>query len=213
MFEALRKFLNKSLVFSVPCDVEFNCHSNATCEWFDMELRHMCTCKTGYYGDGYNCAIIDDSCAVKPEICDPQAECNYNEILGHSECQCKRGYDGDGYHCTLAPECTEDLDCGQNAYCDRDICQCQDGFERDMSDLCVVPGSCGTVFCGPNALCKYDKFQDIKYCDCMLGYEGDALVGCKSKPVPCNVQFNCGVHASCEPTEYVWKYFIWFLRF
>ncbi|XP_023302735.2 nidogen [Lucilia cuprina] len=185
----------------VPCDVEYNCHPNASCEWFEVELRHICTCKSGYYGDGYNCAIIDESCAVKPEICDPQAECLYNEVLGHSECKCKRGYEGDGYRCTLAPECLEDLDCGQNAFCDRDVCQCQAGFERDMSDLCVVPGSCGSVVCGANALCKYDQHQDVKYCDCMDGYEGDALVGCKSKPIPCNVQFNCGVHASCEPTD------------
>lgn len=137
----------------------------------------------------------------KPEICDPQAECNYNDALGRSVCQCKRGYEGDGFRCALTPECLEDLDCGSNAFCDHDVCQCLEGYERDMSDMCVLAGSCGAVFCGANAICKYDQEQGVKYCDCMDGYEGDAAVGCKSKPVPCNVQYNCGVHASCEPTE------------
>ncbi|XP_075166288.1 nidogen [Haematobia irritans] len=185
----------------VPCDVEFNCHANATCEWLALELRHACICKSGYGGDGYHCALLEESCAVKPEICDPQAECNYNEALGRSQCQCRRGYEGDGFRCALAPECLEDLDCGQNAYCDHDVCQCLKGYERDMSDICVLAGSCGALFCGTNAICKFDHEQGVKYCDCMDGYEGDAVMGCKSKPIPCNVQYNCGVHASCEPTE------------
>lgn len=70
-----------------------------------------------------------------------------------------------------------------------------------MDDICVLAGSCGLVICGINAVCKYDRSQGVKYCDCMQGYEGDALIGCKSKPIPCNIQFNCGVHANCEPTK------------
>lgn len=58
------RLMSKLCPHIVPCDVEFNCHWNATCEWYELELRHMCTCKSGYYGDGYNCAIIDESCAV-----------------------------------------------------------------------------------------------------------------------------------------------------
>uniref|UniRef100_A0A1A9V771 Nidogen n=1 Tax=Glossina austeni TaxID=7395 RepID=A0A1A9V771_GLOAU len=185
----------------VPCDVEFNCHLNATCDWYEMELRHKCSCKLGYYGDGYHCSIIDDSCVMKPEVCDSQATCSYNERLGRSQCQCKRGYEGDGIHCAPAPECFEDLDCGLNAYCEKDLCQCSPGFERDMDDICVMAGSCGLVICGINAVCKYDRLQGVKYCDCMQGYEGDALIGCKSKSIPCNIQFNCGVHANCEPTK------------
>ncbi|XP_037942070.1 nidogen-like [Teleopsis dalmanni] len=185
----------------VPCDVDSNCHANATCEWYEHELRHVCTCNPGFNGDGYRCDILDDSCATNHDLCDPHAVCNYNEDIERSECQCQRGYEGDGFRCQLAPECAEDFDCGQNSYCDGGVCQCTTGFERDISDFCVPAGRCGSVFCGANAICKWDAVKSIQYCDCMEGYEGDALQGCKSIPIPCNVRNNCGVHATCVPTE------------
>lgn len=82
------------------------------------------------------------------------------------------------------------------------MCRCLDGYERDVTDdVCVPIGSCGSVTCAANAVCRYDAREAVKYCECIQGYEGDALVACKSKPIPCNVQYNCGAHATCEPTE------------
>ncbi|KAH8272873.1 hypothetical protein KR018_006184 [Drosophila ironensis] len=185
----------------VPCDVDANCHINATCNWYEHELRHICACLSGFSGDGYNCEPIDDSCAIRPEICDAHAICEYNEQLGKSECQCQRGYEGDGFRCQLAAECQTDEDCGENAFCDGGVCQCQQEFERDVSDRCVPAGRCGTVFCGSNAICKWDAVQSVQFCDCLEGYQGDALIGCVSKPTPCNVRNTCGIHATCEPTE------------
>ncbi|KAL7736227.1 hypothetical protein ACLKA6_002906 [Drosophila palustris] len=185
----------------VPCDVDSNCHVDAKCFWDEHELRHICTCNTGFSGDGYNCEPIEDSCAIRPEICDSHADCSFNEQLGKSECVCHRGYTGDGYRCQLAPECQQAADCGENAFCDGGVCQCHDGFERDLSDVCVPAGRCGSVFCGSNAICRWDNTLDVQYCDCIDGYQGDALVGCLSIPTPCNVRNNCGIHATCEPTE------------
>ncbi|KAH8309564.1 hypothetical protein KR059_011830 [Drosophila kikkawai] len=185
----------------IPCDVDANCHINATCVWYDQELRHICTCKTGFRGDGYNCELIDDSCAIKPDICDVHASCQYNEQLGKSECQCVRGYEGDGFRCQLAPECQAAEHCGENAFCDDGVCQCQQDYERDISDRCVPAGRCGNVFCGSNAICKWDSVQSLQFCDCLEGYQGDALQGCTSKPLSCHVSNNCGIHATCEPTE------------
>lgn len=137
----------------------------------------------------------------KPRICDSHADCKYNEAIGKSECVCNRGYEGDGFRCQLAPECQEDVHCGQNAVCDNGVCQCIQGYERDNGDVCVPAGRCGSVFCGVNAVCKLDAVKSVQYCDCMEGYEGNALEGCRSIPAQCNVRNNCGVHATCEPTE------------
>ncbi|KAH8299746.1 hypothetical protein KR044_005465 [Drosophila immigrans] len=185
----------------IPCDVDSNCHINAKCSWYEHEMRHICTCNEGFSGDGYSCEPIEDSCAIKPDICDSHATCNFNEQLGKSECVCQRGYTGDGYGCQLAPECQAAEHCGENAFCDGGVCQCQDGFERDPSDRCAPAGRCGSVFCGSNAICKRDPQQDVQYCDCIEGYQGDAQAGCVSTPTPCNVRNNCGIHATCEPTE------------
>ncbi|KAH8320608.1 hypothetical protein KR067_005779 [Drosophila pandora] len=185
----------------IPCDVDANCHINATCNWYEHELRHICTCSPGFSGDGYTCEPIDDSCAIRPEICDSHATCEYNEQLGKSECQCNRGYEGDGFRCQLAAECEANEHCGENAFCDAGVCRCQPEFERDVSDRCVPAGRCGSVFCGSNAICKWDAEQGVQYCDCLEGYQGDALVGCVSKPIPCNLRNTCGIHATCQPTE------------
>lgn len=57
-FFTIFKFL-----LTVPCDVDANCHINATCEWYENEMRHACTCNQGFQGDGYNCELINTSCA------------------------------------------------------------------------------------------------------------------------------------------------------
>lgn len=101
----------------------------------------------------------------------------------------------------MAPECYEDSHCGSNAYCDDSICQCVAGYERDVTDKCVQPGLCGSVFCGHNAICKWDGHQSVHYCECIEGYQGNALDACTSIPPTCNIKNNCGVHATCEPTE------------
>nr|ACK77669.1 RE69505p [Drosophila melanogaster] len=186
----------------IPCDVDENCHINATCNWYGQELRHICTCQPGFRGDGYNCdPISDDSCAIRPDICDVHADCVYEEHLGKSECQCQAGYTGNGFNCQLAAECQSAEHCGENAFCDDGVCRCQADFERDVSDRCVPAGRCGSVFCGSNAICKWDSAEGVQYCDCLDGYQGDALTGCTSKPLSCHVLNNCGIHATCEPTE------------
>ncbi|XP_017069043.1 nidogen [Drosophila eugracilis] len=186
----------------IPCDVDENCHINATCNWFGHELRHICTCQPGFRGDGYNCEpISDESCAIRPEICDVHADCIFNEPLGRSECQCLAGYEGDGFRCQLADECQSAEQCGDNAICDDGVCRCKPDFERDVSDHCVPVGRCGSVFCGLNAICKLDSVQGVPFCDCVEGYQGDAITGCTSKPLSCHVLNNCGIHATCEPTE------------
>lgn len=50
------------LFILVSCDIEFNCHHNANCEYVDNEGRSKCTCTEGFEGNGYECAEKDTSC-------------------------------------------------------------------------------------------------------------------------------------------------------
>ncbi|XP_055916936.1 nidogen [Eupeodes corollae] len=185
----------------VTCDVEDRCHENATCEWSEQEMGHICICLHGFAGDGFKCSRIDESCTTNPALCGVHATCEYNESIGKSECKCEPRYEGDGINCKLAPECRSDVDCGQSAYCDKGVCQCNEGFERDLSDFCVPAGMCGGTYCADNAMCKWDNRQHVQYCECMEGYQGDGVSSCKSIPTSCRVRNTCGVHATCEPSR------------
>lgn len=47
---------------SVSCDIEFNCHHNANCDYVENEGRSKCICSDGYEGNGYECAEEGASC-------------------------------------------------------------------------------------------------------------------------------------------------------
>lgn len=66
---------------------------------------------------------------------------------------------------------------------------------------CVLAGYCGAALCAKNAVCLWDDEQDIQYCACPDGFEGDGLHSCKLIPPPCNVKYNCGLNAACKPTN------------
>lgn len=185
----------------VTCDVDDNCHKNATCEWSEEKMHHICICMHGFAGDGFKCSKIDESCTTNPSLCGNHATCEYNESIGKSECKCEPHYEGDGIQCKLAPECRSDSDCGQSAYCDKGVCQCVEGYERDLSDFCVPAGMCGGTYCADHAMCKWDNKQNVQYCECMEGYMGDGVGSCKSIPISCRVRNTCGVHASCEQSR------------
>ncbi|CAD7078769.1 unnamed protein product [Hermetia illucens] len=190
-------------VYDVPlsCHQEFNCHPNATCQYFDEEQGHKCVCQRGYEGDGTTCTKIEVSCTTKEDLCDVHASCVYNEAIGKSECRCDKGYEGNGFSCQLAPECIHDSDCGENTQCDKGVCLCLLGFERDISDFCVPSGLCGGVYCAENALCRMDRMTQNPYCECIEGFTGDGVKSCISIPSPCNVRNNCGLHATCAPVN------------
>ncbi|CAD7013539.1 unnamed protein product [Ceratitis capitata] len=68
----------------VPCDVDANCHINATCEWYENEMRHACTCNHGFQGDGYNCELIDTSCTYNADVCDPTPSVNTTNHVAYA---------------------------------------------------------------------------------------------------------------------------------
>lgn len=62
-----------------------------------------------------------------------------------------------------------------------------------------VPGSCGGAICAENAECQVDPLEQISYCHCPSGYEGDGIRSCNEITPPCNIRNNCGFYASCAP--------------
>lgn len=65
----------------------------------------------------------------------------------------------------------------------------------------MVAGYCGAALCANNAVCLWDNEQEVQYCACPEGYEGDGLQSCRPIPPPCNVKYSCGLNAQCVPTN------------
>ena len=75
------------------CSTESVCDENAEC--LDTPGSYMCTCHSGYTGDGDTCLDIDE-CQSDP--CDKNATCTNNN--GSFSCQCDSGFVGNGSICS-----------------------------------------------------------------------------------------------------------------
>ncbi|XP_078589324.1 complement receptor type 2-like [Branchiostoma floridae x Branchiostoma japonicum] len=74
------------------------CHSLATCT--NTIGSFQCTCFSGYAGDGFTCADINE-CAAVPGPCHQFADCT--NLPGSFTCNCTEGYIGNGFTCTALP--------------------------------------------------------------------------------------------------------------
>ncbi|XP_068692201.1 uncharacterized protein [Montipora foliosa] len=73
-----------------------NCCKDAVCN--NTKGSYTCSCKPGYFGDGYNCTDIDE-CFLGNHTCSSDANCiNTN---GSYNCTCKAEYVGDGRNCSV----------------------------------------------------------------------------------------------------------------
>ena len=76
------------------CDLDMHdCSVNAACE--DTPTSFICTCLSGYAGDGRTCVDIDE-CVSGKDDCSPDSTCNNTD--GGYNCVCADGYSytGDG---------------------------------------------------------------------------------------------------------------------
>ncbi len=76
------------------------CDPNATCTPTGS-TSNICTCNTGYTGNGTTCAPVPNPCLANNGGCDPNATCTDN--LGTAECTCNTGYTGNGTTCVAIP--------------------------------------------------------------------------------------------------------------
>ncbi|CAH3193542.1 unnamed protein product [Porites evermanni] len=78
---------------SPVCDINANCSNTRG--------SYICTCRTGYTGDGKTCQDIDE-CSASSPVCDSNANCS--NTRGSYICTCKAGYYGDGKTCGVFAE-------------------------------------------------------------------------------------------------------------
>ncbi|XP_078604620.1 uncharacterized protein LOC144878174 isoform X2 [Branchiostoma floridae x Branchiostoma japonicum] len=175
------------------------CDPNAACTDVPAPgTGQVCTCNTGYTGDGYTCTDID-GCAGSP--CDANADCTDITAPGTGQvCTCNTGYTGDGYTCTDIDGCAGSP-CDANADCTDitapgtgQVCTCNTGYTGDGYTCTDIDGCAGSP-CDANADCTDVAAPGTgQVCTCNTGYTGDGYTctdidGCAGSP--CDANADC----------------------
>jgi hypothetical protein len=150
---------------------ETACHALATCD--DSSGAAVCTCASGYTGDGIDdCSDIDE-CATSTDDCAAEATCT--NTTGSFECACNTGFAGDGRACADVDECADSTaNCHQNADCQNTqgsfSCSCKSGFTGDGIG-CADIDECATNTdnCPVGTTCENADGSFV--CRCAAGYE------------------------------------------
>ncbi|MGI5863143.1 MAG: EGF domain-containing protein [Myxococcales bacterium] len=155
-----------------PCENNNGgCDPNAICEPIDG--LSVCSCKTGYVGDGITCA--PDPCTINNGGCAPNATCALAD--GKPVCTCNSGFVGDGTTCAPEDPCAFDNGgCDANATCalvnGEPVCTCKHGYEGDgLTCTRLDPCTVDNGGCDVNAICEL--IDDEPSCTCKEGYTGD----------------------------------------
>lgn len=188
------------------CEIDNNCHQDATCEYEVRLQGYYCICNPGYQGDGYNCVPeepVQQTCNVINN-CHPHALCVFDASQNIHKCQCNAGYKGDGYQCMPAElSCNEVNMCSINAQCvydhllQRHVCHCNenyagDGFDCSPIDECETDGSCDV-----NAKCELENLSGRYICQCNYGYVGNGKQCVPGTGATCQILNNCDPNAQC----------------
>ncbi|EPX61749.1 Fibrillin-1 precursor [Cystobacter fuscus DSM 2262] len=174
------------------------CDANALCT--ETSGSAVCTCKSGYSGDGTMCADIDE-CASNTDNCDAHATCT--NTPGGFTCACEAGYSGDGTTCTDVDECASNTDtCDAHATCTNTTggftCACNAGYTGDGStctdiDECTEPTTCASAQTCTNTPGSYTCTCEAPRTAC-----GNACVNTTSDAAHCGgCGKACGEGQSC----------------
>lgn len=178
-----------------PCD---QCDANALCD-----QNGMCSCKTGFEGNGLSCTDIDE-CGTGKDNCSADATCTNTD--GGFTCDCKDGYDGDGFDCKDVDECAANLNnCSPVADCTNTdgafTCKCKDGYTGDgvtckgtkqFGADCELNEDCASGLCLTNGGCTAECSLQVAH-DCRdQGFSGLCVLTDQPDLNVCFGDFNGG---------------------
>lgn len=151
------------------CSINAECSKGAT--------GAICTCNTGYSGDGYNCNDVNE-CNQGNPCSGANTECT--NTMGSFICDCSTGYTKQGgAACVDRNECADGSNtCGDGSTCINTdgsyTCECGAGFESGANGGCEDVDECADNACHPDADCSntVGSFQ----CSCKAGYKGNGLL-------------------------------------
>ena len=171
-----------------------NCDEIAICTHVDqIDPRFLCTCPSGYDGDGTaaasggsGCTDIDE-CATEDSICAHIVNSECNNIDGSFQCNCITGYSMNdvGTECVDNDECAsdDDNDCPDDSTCNNNEgsyeCVCNDPLHE------INEGD-GFLFCHDINECFNDVDECVDeatctdtlgayLCTCPSGYTGNGF--------------------------------------
>ncbi|XP_078370701.1 uncharacterized protein LOC144654404 isoform X4 [Oculina patagonica] len=148
------------------------CDVNAKCT--NTRGSYVCSCETGFSGDGKTCSDIDE-CSASAPVCDVNAKCT--NTRGSYVCSCETGFSGDGKTCSDIDECSASAPvCDVNAKCANSrgsyVCSCKTGFSGDGKTCSDIDEcSASAPVCDVNANCQNTRGSYV--CSCKAGYTGD----------------------------------------
>ena len=167
------------------------CDSNAKCT--NLPGSFSCSCKEGWYGDGFDCTDVDE-CGTLPPVCHAHAVCK--NTAGSFECSCHSGWEGNGESCVDVDECADDATnalCSSGERCTNTAgsfdCVCDHGFAA-LGGICLDVDECaafsgsgggggggnGLIGCHANAICT--NTVGSYTCACEDGWIGDGTTTC-----------------------------------
>jgi hypothetical protein len=166
------------------------CHKDALCKQATYSAHTICTCKTGYTGNGRTACAIYDMCGVDTQNggCGTHSTCtNVRDAGGKPTgasptCQCQTGYTD---HVPVSKKDKDGKRHRTDSNCRR-LCSEQNGG------------------CSQNATCEQDR-PGLTACKCPYGYEGMGIgsQGCKLTDFCLAGLHSCHADADCKMTSTV----------
>ncbi|XP_022111457.1 fibrillin-1-like [Acanthaster planci] len=158
----------------------------------------MCVCKTGFFGNGTNCADENECNNPTQFTCPAQSSCV--NTLGSYECLCDTGYSKNGSTCEDVDECTVNGDnCHPNATCTNTAgsftCTCISGFTGNGVS-CVDVNECTNGQAACPALSQCVNTDGSYRCECNEGYKN--VTNTCMDVNECEDAASCPVNSTCE---------------
>ena len=154
-----------------------HCNASAVCQPLsdDNNASAVCTCNSGFEGDGVSTCDDINECLVDRGGCASLATCH--NLAGSHECICDVGYTGDGTTCNDVDECLDEEACAMNAQCLNTngsfYCVCPPGMTGSTirrDGACEAIDECALGLHACSHACSNTDPSEYYTCSCPTGY-------------------------------------------